>query len=124
MILGIGTDIVRNLRIKNVIKRAGERFTNRVFTPEEVAYCEEKKTAYIHYAARFAAKEAVIKALDLEEYVNWKNIAVEKSPLGKPSIKLTGRAEEIFKSKNGRTIHLSISHEREFSVAYAVIESS
>ena len=97
MIVGTGVDIAETLRVEEVLNRHGERFSERLFTPEEIAYCERFKNKAERYAARFAAKEAAFKALGTgwREGVRWRDVEVTHRPSGKPELVLRGRAEEL-----------------------------
>lgn len=111
-----GIDIIEVKRIQNLIEEYGERFLNKVFTTYEIAYCEKKgKTKYQHYAARFAAKEAVYKALSKNSFqsIEWKKIEILNETNGRPKIN-----EEKIK---GYTIDISLSHLAEFAMANAVV---
>jgi holo-[acyl-carrier protein] synthase len=120
-----GVDIIEIDRVKkSVDELAG--FKSRVFTEKEIAYCEGRnKAKYESYAARFAAKEAVLKALGtgLADGVEWKHIEISNDERGKPVVLLTRRALDIFREMNGKSIDISLSHCSAYAVAYAVIES-
>jgi len=120
--LGIGTDIIECLRIAQMIQRHGEIFLSRVFTPHEIAYCSARKAANQHYAGRFAAKEAVLKALGTgwTRGIQWKDIEVVNELGGKPNIVLSGGAKEVSERLGIRTIMISISHCRSHATAYAL----
>lgn len=120
--LGIGTDIIECLRIAQMIQRHGEIFLGRVFTPHEIAYCSARKAANQHYAGRFAAKEAVLKALGTgwTRGIQWKDIEVVNELGGKPNIVLSGGAKEVSERLGIRTIMISISHCRSHATAYAL----
>jgi holo-[acyl-carrier protein] synthase len=126
MIKGIGVDIIDIPRIKKMIgSREDEgRFVEKIFTESEIRYCRPKYRREVHYAARFAAKEAFFKALGTgwRYGMKWQDISVENDDLGKPGIKLTGQTREYFNKNNYRRINLSISHTREYAVAVVVIE--
>ncbi len=97
MIVGLGLDISEIDRIEAAIKRHGAPFLERLFTPAEVAYCESHKGKYERYAARFAAKEAAMKALGTgwSQGVRWRDIEVTREPSGKPTLRLVGVAAQI-----------------------------
>ena len=124
MILGLGVDIAEVLRVRGAIERHGERFLNRVFTPAEVAYCRSRRNSYERFAARFAAKEATMKALGtgLRRGVTWRNMEVSNAKGGKPTMKLSGRARELFQGMGGASIALSITHTRTLALAEVIIE--
>ena len=112
MIYGIGIDIVNVARFERAIKKWGEKFISRLFTEAEIAYSDGKRRPALHLAARFAAKEALIKALGVPRA--YKSIEVERGSAGAPSLKVAGLPELNF--------FLSLTHEKEFAVAQVVIE--
>ena len=121
-VLGIGTDIIECLRIAKMIERHGELFLTRVFTPREIEYCTARKAATQHYAGRFAAKEAVLKALGTgwTRGIQWRDIEVKNEMGGRPLIVLSGAAADLCR-KNGITeVLISISHCRTHATAYAL----
>jgi len=119
--LGVGIDIVEVERIARMMERFGERFLQRVFTPDEQAYCRRRHFAPVHYAARFAAKEAAVKAFGGQlEPVVWRELEVVALPSGKPRLVLHGRAYEAFAALGGQKIFLSLSHTRTLAVAQVV----
>jgi holo-[acyl-carrier protein] synthase len=124
MIIGIGTDIIDVQRIERVIERNGG-FINKVFTPQEIAYCEARAAKAQSYAARFAAKEAMMKALGTGwgEGVNWQDIEVVSEASGKPRILLSGQALATAKAMGAEHWHLSLSHERTAAIAFVVLDS-
>jgi holo-[acyl-carrier protein] synthase len=121
-ILGIGTDIVECLRIAQMIDRHADLFLNRVFTPDEIAYCSSRKAATQHYAGRWAAKEAVLKAMGTgwSRGIAWQDIEIRNDAEGRPSIALAGGAREACERLGVVEMHISISHCRTFATAYAV----
>ncbi|NOZ25089.1 MAG: holo-[acyl-carrier-protein] synthase [Nitrospirae bacterium] len=124
MIHGIGIDIVDVQRLEQAVRRWGGRFISRVFTPEEIAYCSGKANPYNSYAARFAAKEAFIKALRPDVPVSLREIGVINKESGRPEIRLYGDAGKVFSGMLGSgRIHLSLSHDRGCSIAAVVIEA-
>ncbi|MBI4444158.1 MAG: holo-ACP synthase [Acidobacteria bacterium] len=124
MIVGIGVDLIEVSRLRRAIERHGERFLQRVFTPAEIAYCQSKKNPYERFAARFAAKEAAMKALGTgwRHGVQWREIEVYNCPGGKPALRLKGQAEEIYRSWGGIQILLSITHTSEHALAEVILE--
>lgn len=121
-----GVDIVETDRIAKSFDTLGSSFRDRVFTENEIDYCESKKAVrFMSYAARFAAKEAVSKALGtgISKGIGWKDLEVRNDENGKPYVILSGRADEIFREIGGGSISLSISHCKNYAVAYAVIET-
>ncbi len=121
-IIGIGTDIVEVLRIAQMIERHGEIFLGRVFTPHEIEYSSARKAATQHYAGRWAAKEAVLKALGTgwARGITWQDIEVRNDLGGKPSIRLGGGAREQCERLRISEVLISISHCRSHATAYAV----
>jgi len=129
MIIGIGTDICNIDRIARLLEKQGERFKDKVFTKKEQAYCESKATPANGYAKRFAAKEAVAKALAGEKTgsLSWTDVEVVNKASGRPDIVLHGGAEKRLKSRlpegfSGK-IHLSLSDDPPFAQAFAVLEA-
>jgi len=124
MILGTGIDIIEVERIRRSIQRYGDRFTLRVFTADEVAYCRDKTAWAVHYAGRFAAKEAVMKALQTgwSGGVSWKDITIVRDATGRPGVELTGGAAGRAQRMGVKSWHLSISHSDVNAVAHAIAE--
>ena len=114
-----GIDITSVRRMNEAIGRHGRRFLDRIFTPGEQAYCESKRMKYEHYAARFAAKEAAMKAFEVrrENRYRFREIEVRRAPTGKPSIYLPPESRKRFRVPGKCRIELSMAHEREFAVA-------
>ncbi len=123
MIYGIGVDIVKISRIQDAVERWGEGFLRKIYTDKEVAYCYSKNLPYLSLAVRFAAKEALIKAIASEVAVSLREIEVVTSEGGRPLINLYGRAEEFLRSKHIHRVHVSLSHEKEFGVALVILEA-
>lgn len=121
-IFGIGTDIIECVRIAKMIERHGELFLDRVYTTNEVLYCSERKAATQHYAGRWAAKEAVLKALGTgwTRGIQWTDIEVRNEPGGRPSIMLAGVARELSIEMGITEVQISISHCRSHATAYAL----
>ncbi len=121
-IIGIGTDIVETLRIAQMIERHGELFLLRVFTPHEVEYCSARKAATQHYAGRWAAKEAVLKALGTgwSRGITWRDVEVRNEIGGKPHIVLDGGALDVSRRLGIEQMLISISHCRAYATAYAL----
>ena len=118
--LTTGVDIIEIHRIKQVLDRYGERFLNRLFTPNEIDYCRGRAP---NLAGRFAAKEATMKALGTGvRGVSWKDIEVVRADSGAPSVKLYGRAENRSERLHVVEISVSISHSREYAVAFVVAQ--
>ncbi len=125
MIVSIGIDIVEISRIEEKLSQGNTRFLNRVFTVGEIEYCEKRAAKFASYAARFAAKEAVMKALGTGwgDGVGWKEIEVINDAAGKPAINLTGRAQEKFAELGARISHLSLSHSKDSAIAQVIFEA-
>jgi holo-[acyl-carrier-protein] synthase len=123
MIYGIGTDIVEIERIKNVVEKWGDRFLKKVFTGKEIEYCYNKKDPFPHLAARFAAKEAFIKASSALRVRRLEFHAIEilSDPSGRPFIKILTPDSSLLTSDF--FIHLTLSHERNYTIAIVVIET-
>tara|TARA_B100000029_G_scaffold160203_2_gene155988 strand:- start:337 stop:708 length:372 start_codon:yes stop_codon:yes gene_type:complete len=118
--LSTGVDIIEIPRIKQVLDRYGQRFLKRVFTPQEIDYCRGRAS---NLAGRFAAKEATMKALGTGvRGVGWKDIEVVRADSGAPSVKLHGRAASRAERLQVTEISLSISHSREYAVAFVVVQ--
>lgn len=125
MIVGTGVDIAETLRVEEVLNRHGERFSERLFTADEIAYCERFKNKAERYAARFAAKEAAFKALGTgwRDRVRWRDVEVTHQPSGKPELVLRGRAEELARELGVTRTSVSISHSDRYVVAQVIFES-
>ena len=120
MILGIGTDLIEVERVAEKLeKKAG--FRELVFSAHEIAYCERMVFKYEHYAARFAAKEATAKTLQTGfKGLSFKEIEVVRNSAGAPSLKLSGRASALAAKLNLSSFELTISHEREYAIAFVL----
>jgi holo-[acyl-carrier protein] synthase len=123
MICGIGIDIVRTARMREAVDRWGEKFLGRIFTPAEISYSYAKKNPYLSLSVRFAAKEALIKALSHEMPVVLTDVEVRNQDNGRPVLHIGGKTGELFMNRGPRNIHLSLSHETEYGVACVVIEA-
>jgi holo-[acyl-carrier protein] synthase len=125
MIVGTGIDIAEVDRIAASIERFGRRFLQRVFTPEEIRYCESKANKAERYAGRFAAKEAAMKAIGTGWHrgVTWQDVEVTRVPSGRPTIAFHGKAAEFFRSLGAVRAHLSITHTKENAMAQVILES-
>jgi holo-[acyl-carrier protein] synthase len=121
-VVGIGTDIVECLRIAQMIERHGELFLHRVYTPREIEYCSARKAATQHYAGRWAAKEAILKALGTgwARGIRWRDMEVRNNAAGKPSVALGGGAREACERLGIGEMLVSISHCRTHATAYAL----
>jgi holo-[acyl-carrier protein] synthase len=121
-IVGLGTDIVECVRIRKMIDDHGELFLNRVYTDREIRYCQSRRQAAEHFAGRWAAKEAVLKALGTgwRRGISWRDIEIRNDPTGQPKVAVRGEAKEIAKRMRLHDILITISHCRQFATAYAV----
>jgi holo-[acyl-carrier protein] synthase len=125
VIIGLGVDMEEISRLGEVIKRHGKIFLERIFTPAEIAYSERHRDPVERYAARFAAKEATMKALGTGwgKGVRWRDIEVTRMPGGRPAIVLHGVAREHAERMGVRHISLSITHTGNFALAEVILES-
>ncbi|UCF65018.1 MAG: holo-ACP synthase [bacterium] len=119
-VYSIGVDLIEIERIENLLKKYGDKFLKRIFTDVEIEYCSKKQNKG-SFAARFAAKEAVFKAtgLGLGKGMTWKDVEVVNDSLGKPEVNLYGKTAELLAQK---TIHLSLSHSKDSSIAMVVVD--
>lgn len=124
MILGTGVDLAEVARIRASSERYGERFTRRIFTDREIAYAERKANKYERYAARFAAKEAGMKALGTgwSGGITWKDLEVTNLPSGRPTLALHGVARAVADRLGVQTIHVSLTHTSEQALAWVLLE--
>jgi holo-[acyl-carrier protein] synthase len=124
MIVGTGVDIAEVPRIREAVGRFGERFLKRVFTPEEIRYCTSKANTEERLAARFAAKEAAMKAIGtgLRHGVTWQDVEVVRQLGGRPGLRLTGKAAEFAAALGCQRIHLSLSHTEDQAIAHVILE--
>ncbi|HYJ86132.1 MAG TPA: holo-ACP synthase [Pyrinomonadaceae bacterium] len=126
MIVSIGIDIIEVRRIREVLLRT-PRFGERVFTPAERDYCESRgAVAAQHYAARFAAKEASLKALQTgwSGGISWQDVEVASRESGAPYLILHGPVKELFENSGATLAHLSISHTTEHAIAQVILEKA
>ena len=125
MITGIGIDVVQNERIRDSIQRFGDRFLNRIYTEGEMEYCKKCVQPEIHYAARFAAKEAGFKALGTgwAAGVKWKDVEIERLPSGKPELHLHGEALARATSAGAKRFYVSLTHDQLVSCAVVILEA-
>ena len=124
MILGIGIDLAEIPRVQQAIERHGERLLKRIFTPAEIAYCRTYKNPHERFAARFAAKEAAMKALGTgwRGGITWQDFEVSNAADGRPSLRLSGKALEVFRKLGGAQILLSLTHAETYALAQVIIE--
>jgi holo-[acyl-carrier protein] synthase len=125
MIVGTGIDIAEVARIAESIQRFGDRFLTRVFTEEEIRYCQSKVNRAERFAARFAAKEAAMKALGTgwNYGIRWRDIEVFRKPGGRPTIRFHGKAAEFAAKLNARNVALSLTHTALQAMASVILES-
>jgi len=121
-ILGIGADITECLRIARMIERHGELFINRAYTADEVRYCQSRRQSTQHYAARWAAKQAVLKALGIGTLrgVAWTDIEIRKAPSGRPTVAVRGALKDIVEQLGVAEVLVSLAHCRTHATAYAL----
>ena len=124
MIIGIGIDLVENARIRGSLERFGDRFLSRIYTEGEREYCKKCANPEIHFAARFAAKEAAFKALGTgwAAGVKWKDVEVNRLPSGKPELHLHGEALAIATLQGATRFHVSLTHDQSISSAVVILE--
>jgi holo-[acyl-carrier protein] synthase len=125
MIVGTGVDIIEVNRVAEAIERFGERFLTRIFTESEIRYCNAKRNRVERFAARFAAKEAAMKALGtgLRRGVSWQHIEVGHLPGGRPTIIFTQAAAQIAAQLGAKHVSLSVSHTEEHAIAQVILEN-
>lgn len=125
-IIAVGIDIVEVYRIRETIGRT-PRFAERVFTPAERAYCDSRGAASAQsYAARFAAKEAFLKALGTgwRGRITWHDLEIQNDELGVPELAVTGEAQRLLEERGAIRVHISLSHTTEHAVAHVLIEGA
>ncbi len=121
-IFGIGTDIIECLRIAQLIERHGEQFINRVYTDHEIKYCQNRKLSTQHFASRWAAKEAILKALGTgwRRGINWRDIEVRIQAGSHPVVAMRGGARDIIEKLGISQILVTLSHCRSHATGYAI----
>lgn len=121
MVLGVGIDIIEIKRIKKSVDRFGERFLNKIYTTLELEYCMNKKNKYQHLAARFAAKEAIYKALscDSAEVYSWQEIEIFNEKNGLPKVKFNGSLKDYL--NHGKDLKISMSHSENYVTCVAIL---
>ncbi|MDQ2713167.1 MAG: holo-ACP synthase [Acidobacteriota bacterium] len=124
MVLGIGTDLAEVSRIEHSISQFGERFLARIYSAREREYALSKANAAERFAARFAAKEAGMKAIGTgwAQGVTWHDFEVVNAPSGRPTLRLTGRAEQIADGMGVKHISLSLTHTESLAFAVVILE--
>jgi holo-[acyl-carrier protein] synthase len=126
MVIGVGIDVIQNERIRESLERFGSRFLNRIYTETEISYCNKCADPGIHFAARFAAKEAAFKALGTgwAAGVKWKDVEVQRLASGQPELHLYGEALARATSMGGTRYHVSLTHDQLVSCAVVLLESA
>ncbi len=125
MIVGLGVDLVKIPRIAAALARFGDRFKQRLFTPEEIAYCDSHLQPASNYALRFAAKEAFSKALGVglrQGGIFWRDVAVTPAPSGRPDLQISGRAARLCAQLGVTGMFVSLSDEGDYGVAVVILE--
>ena len=124
-IKGIGIDVVHISRMREVIRRWDDRFVRRVFTDGEIAYCRSRRDPVPHFAARFAAKEAGLKALGtgLRFGIRWCELEVQRARGEAPTLVLSGRSREIGRARGGTRMLLALTHDGDYAIAQAMLVS-
>jgi len=123
MIVGIGIDLVKNERIETAVERWKDRFLKRIFTPLERDYAFAFALPYPHLSGRFAVKEALLKAMGtgFSKGIRWAEIEILNNSQGRPEVRATGRVQELLKEQNVTQIHVSITHEAEYSIGQVIL---
>ena len=123
MVQGSGVDIIEVKRIRHAVDKWGKSFLKKVFTENEIAYSKKKRFVYQHLAARFATKEAVLKAFGggWSRTLPWKDVEIINNKNGKPDVRLYGEAKEIYNKRNLKEIIVSMSHTKNHAIASAIL---
>lgn len=126
MIVGIGVDLFSVTRVEEDLEKGERGIRDEIFNPEEIAYCQSKRYPAQHYAARFAAKEAVFKALGAAGMAaaHWRDVEVRTERTGRSFVNLNGKVRETADALGVATIYVSLSHTRDWAVASVVMESA
>jgi len=121
MVVGVGIDIIEIERIKKSIEKFNELFLNKIFTQIELEYCLSKKNKYQHFAARFAAKEAIAKAIATgwSEGFKWKDIEIYNEKNGQPRVKLLGNLKKFL--DEGKELKITMSHSEHYVTCFAIL---
>lgn len=124
MIVGTGIDLAEVPRIRHAIERFGQRFLERIYTASEMRYCDSKANRVERYAARFAAKEAAMKAIGTGWHhgVTWQDVEVVRVPGSRPTVVFTGKAAQFFDQLGATRAHLSLTHTVEYAMAQVILE--
>ena len=125
MIVGTGIDVVEVPRVAAAIERFGQRFLERIYTQGEIRYCEAKANRMERYAARFAAKEAALKAIGTgwKRGVTWQDVEVVRLPSGKPTMEFHGKAAEFAQRLGMKFASVSLSHTEQIAIAHVILEN-
>jgi len=125
MIIGIGIDVIENARIRESLERFGDRFLSRIYTDGEKEYCKKHASPEIHFAARFAAKEAAFKALGTgwSGGIKWRDVEITRLSSGKPELHLHDEALNLAKKMGVTRFHVSLTHDRSISCAVVIFET-
>ena len=123
ILIGLGTDIIEVERVRGVLERQGERFLRRVFTEEERAYCSGMAHPYTHYAARFAAKEAIAKGFStgIGAEFGWQSASIYHGERRQPLVRLDAKGEELLRRVGATHVHVSLSHTETVAMAVAAL---
>src|SRR5215212_8470958 len=126
ILIGIGTDIIEVERVRGVLERQGERFLHRVFTDEERAYCSGMAHPHKHYAARFAAKEAVSKCFStgIGAELGWRSVSIYHGERKQPLVRLDEKGMALLRQVGATHVHISLSHTETVAMAVAVLLQS
>lgn len=121
MVLGIGIDIIEIDRIKESIEKLGDRFLKKIYTQKELDYCNSKASKYQHYAARFAAKEAIYKAISsyCRQGISWQEAEIYNEANGMPSVKLYGKLKNFL--GDDKELKITISHSNNYVTCFAIL---
>ncbi|MFQ5580466.1 MAG: holo-ACP synthase [Nitrospiria bacterium] len=123
-IVGTGIDLVKISRVEEITHRWGMRFLDRVFTASERDDCLRRKRPHIHFSARFAVKEAALKALGtgLREGIRWKEIETRNTPEGKPEVRISGEMRRLADAQKVSGIFASMTHDQDYAIAQVILE--
>ena len=123
-IRGIGVDLAKIPRMRQVVARWQDRFLRRVFTEQEIAYCQRRHDPIPHLAARFAAKEAISKAFGtgIGAQLSWQDMEIRRKESGEPFVVLHGKGKVLFESRGAKQLHISLSHTEHYAAATAILE--
>ena len=125
MIVGTGVDLAEVPRIRAAVERYGTKFIERIYTPAEIAYVQRKANKFERYAARFAAKEAGMKAIGTgwRHGVRWQDFEVANLPSGKPTLRFHGVAAQVADRLGVKNVSLSLTHTAELGMAHVILEA-